>query len=542
MKNASESDVSLSFFPQTKKLYRIDWLGNVCYPDRRASHRQPSIAVALSEVVRTNAGYKKAAPNQRQLQRFAPVGLLSWLRIGDIWQTGRRIDCLQTVRTEFQNLQINQDSSRIITAGADLQGKGFLIPFTAHTGHSLHTQSYCVLTHLPNSKVLVIPCAELIRFYFGSSSKLLGRLFTPPLRRSSLYVSDTFQPQSGRLALQLGPGMSGYSAADIGRIARSNEAWHAAATIGTSLLKGSTHGQRAYPYTHFPFKGTTDLVVAGEWLPQAKKAKQTFLVHSIESCSHPFPFRTLLYSMGYSSSVPSKLAQEKLSKVTSQTASHTIAKKPSEVVNQDPSRQLHPIQLTTNRRPIFPDLESKAVFRLHIPPFSQVNHNGSFARSSQVTAVGISDASGSRRPLRPGEVVVGTEPPDINNAPKFLRDTLRRLVSISALSFQSMTESPLSGWCIPVHAMQEDERPIDERLLIRRAGQTRPRRVCVLQLSRGRHLGYLVIIEGKPVHLCFSESKGAQRSTLSLVIQSAALDFITRGPSDNAELFKLLDH
>lgn len=138
MKNACESDVSLSFFPQTKKLYRIDWLGNVCYPDRRASHRQPSIAVALSEVVRTNAGYKKAAPNQRQLQRFAPVGLLSWLRIGDIWQTGRRIDCLQTVRTEFQNLQINQDSSRIIKAGADLQGKGFLMNHVEFHHHCQH--------------------------------------------------------------------------------------------------------------------------------------------------------------------------------------------------------------------------------------------------------------------------------------------------------------------------------------------------------------------------------------------------------------------
>jgi hypothetical protein len=540
MKNASESDVILSFFPRTKKLYRIDWLGDVCYPDKRASHRQPSIAVALSEVVRTNAGFEKAAPNQRQLQRFAPVGLLSWLRIGDIWQAGRRIDSPPTTATEFQNLLINQDRSHIIKAGVELNGKGFLIPFSAYTGHSLHTQSYCLLTRLPSSKNLVIPCAELIRFYFGSSSKLLSRLFTPPLRRTSLYTSAILQPRSGRVYLQLGAGMSGYSAADIGRIARSADAWHAAATIGTSLLQGSTRGQKAYPSTYFPFKGTTDLVVTGQWLPQGKKAKQTFLVHSIESCSHPFPFRTLQYRMGHSFSAIGKLAQEEPSHVKTRTASNRIAGKPAEVVNQDPSMQLDPIQLTTNRRPRFPDLEAKAVFRLHPPQLNQANHHGGFARRSQITAIGVADASGNTRSVRPAEVLVGAEPPDIKNAPKFLRGTLGQLSSISELSFQPLTESPSDGWCIPIHAMQEDTRPIDRRLMIRREGQSRPRRICVLRLSRGRHLGYLAIIEGKPVRLYFSERNGAQRPTLSSIIQSAALDFIKGGPSNATALFKLL--
>jgi len=194
MKSTSESDVVLSFFPRTKKLYRIDWLGDVCYPDKRASYRQPSIAVVLSEVVRRNEKYEEAFPNHRQLQRFAPVGLLSWLRIGDVWQAGRRIDCTPSERAEFRNLLINQDSSRIIKAGGELEEKGFLIPISAHTGHALHTQSYCLLTQLPNSKNLLIPCVELIRFYFGSSSKLLSRLFSPPLRRASLYRPDDVPP------------------------------------------------------------------------------------------------------------------------------------------------------------------------------------------------------------------------------------------------------------------------------------------------------------------------------------------------------------
>jgi hypothetical protein len=541
MKCSNESGFILGFFPKTKKLYRIDWLGDVCYADKRISYRQPSIAVSLSEVVRTEQGYEPAVPKQRPIQRYAPVGLLSLLQLGDVWQAGRRVDAVPAARTEFKNLQINQDSTRVIKAGAELQDKGFLIPFSAHAGHSLHTQSYCLLTQLPDSKILLIPCAELIRFYFGSSSKLLGRLFTPPLRRTSLYTFDTLRPRSGRLVLQLGPDMSGYSAADIGRIARSYDAWHAAATIGTSLLQGSTRGQKAYPYTHFPFQGSTDLIVTGIWLPQGKKAKQTFLVHIIESCSHPFPFRTLQYRMGYSSSVPSNRAQKEPTNLMSQTGSHSIAKKPAEFVNQDPSRQLHPIQLTFDRRPKFPDLEAKAVFRLQLPPFSIANHGSNFARRSQVTAIGVADATGTSRQVRPAEVLVGNEPPDINNAPMFLRNTLKQLASNSGLGFISLTESPLDGWCIPIHALQEDQRPIDKRLMIKRDGQVRPRRVCVLQISGEHHkLAYLAVIESKPVHLYSSKGRNAQRSTLSSLIQSAALDFITRGPSDTTALVKLL--
>ena len=541
MKISNEKDFILGFFPKTKKLYRIAWLGNVCYPDKRLSYRQPSIAVALTEVVRTKDGYKAAVPKQRQIQCFAPVGLLSLLRIGDVWQTGRRVDSVAAVRTEFKDLQINQDSTRIVKAGAELQDKVFLIPFGAYAGHSLHTKSYCLLTQLPGSKSLVIPCAELIRFYFGSSSKLLGRLFTPPLRRASLYTLDTLESRSGRLVLQLGPEMSGYSAADIGRIARSYEAWHAAMTIGTSLLQASTRGQQAYPFTHFPFQGSTDLVVTGEWLPQEKKAKQTFLVHSIESCSYPFPFRTLQYRLAYSNSFPSQRAKEEPSNVAGQISAHSVAKKPAEFVNQDPSRQLHPIQLTSNQRPKFPDLEAKAVFRLRLLPFSIVNPSIEYACSSQTTAIGVADATGTSRPVRPAEVLVGNDPPDINSAPIFLRDTLKQLASNSGLGFKSLTESPLDGWCIPIHALQEDERPIDQRLMIKRDGELRPRRVCVLQISSDRHnLGYLTVIEENPAHLYFSQSKNVQRPKLRSMIKSAALDFITQGPSDAAELLKRL--
>ena len=65
---------------------------------------------------------------------------------------------------------------------------------------------------------MIIPCVELARFYFGSSSSLLSRLFLPPLSRDSLFSSASLDPYSRRLQIDLAEKMSGASAADIGRI------------------------------------------------------------------------------------------------------------------------------------------------------------------------------------------------------------------------------------------------------------------------------------------------------------------------------------
>jgi hypothetical protein len=35
---------------------------------------------------------------------------------------------------------------------------------------------------------MVVPCMELIRFYFGSSNPLLSRLFLPGLNRKKLFT------------------------------------------------------------------------------------------------------------------------------------------------------------------------------------------------------------------------------------------------------------------------------------------------------------------------------------------------------------------
>ena len=72
---------------------------------------------------------------------------------------------------------------------------------------------------VPDGKLLVVPCMELIRFYFGSSSELLNRLFSPQLRKEHLYTGTPAIDRHNRMTLQLADRIPRASAEDIARIA-----------------------------------------------------------------------------------------------------------------------------------------------------------------------------------------------------------------------------------------------------------------------------------------------------------------------------------
>lgn len=150
---------------------------------------------------------------------------------------------------------------------------------------------------MKDSKRLIVPCMELIRFYFGTSSNVLHKLFTGLLREEMLWREKSFDPATGHLHIKLSSRISGASASDIGRIALSKEAWRSAAGIYASCVTATSHKRTAYPYTGFPFTGHTTLQVSGRWLSFAGEPDSTFVVYRLQSCSHRFPFETLSYEV-----------------------------------------------------------------------------------------------------------------------------------------------------------------------------------------------------------------------------------------------------
>lgn len=73
--------------------WRIDWLGEIAYPGSVRQYRQPCIKVAISPLLDPpeSLSFCKSFRTDIQQQRnvWMPIGSLSMLKIGDVWQDGR---------------------------------------------------------------------------------------------------------------------------------------------------------------------------------------------------------------------------------------------------------------------------------------------------------------------------------------------------------------------------------------------------------------------------------------------------------------------
>jgi len=275
--------------------WRVDWFGEVAYQPNGQRRSQPVYRVLISPVLGDLSSANIVTDDADQREAWLSIGTLPMVSIGDIWQDGERI-AQPAYQQESFGVQIANSSSDIIKAGLSVE-QNFLLPLNEHRWHRGATQSYCVCISMKGGKRLIVPCMELIRFYFGSSSNVLHKLFTGPLREDMLWSEKSFDPATKHLHIKLASRISGASASDVGRIALCHEAWRSAAGIYASCAAATSHKRTAYPYTAFPFTGHTTLQASGQWLSFAGEPDSTFVVYRLNSCSHRFPFETLSYEV-----------------------------------------------------------------------------------------------------------------------------------------------------------------------------------------------------------------------------------------------------
>lgn len=356
---------ALSELTPDDRPWRIDWFGELAYPAFVQRYRQPSIRVAISPVKDVEQlsffSTRVATVLEEQRNVWMPVGTLPLLRIGDIWQSGSLMVKPCYFRETFLDLEVNSQTSTFIKAGVSIDDN-FLLPFSEHPWHHHHTQSYCVLVSLDDVR-LVIPGVELIRFYFGSSSQLLQRLFTGPLEPGRLWEEQHYNEETQHLHLKLADRLSGYSAADIGRLALSSTAMKAAASIYQHCVASTSQRATPFPYMGFPFIGRTDLSATGIWLSWNQQPKATFLVFHLDSCSYPFPFKSLTYEAG-DQGAQGYSAQHKGSAAGRKKVVNSGSK--GKLGNTDPGARKRPKSILFNDPVRFPDLSRKQVWRERI--------------------------------------------------------------------------------------------------------------------------------------------------------------------------------
>ncbi|MDO9006075.1 MAG: hypothetical protein Q7V20_21740 [Aquabacterium sp.] len=358
------------------------------------------VEVHMSEVVDEQCMFDESllldieSSRGRQFSCTVSIGTAKLIGIGDLWQGGKRVARPSYEDVIFGDLDVS--NARLIKAGAKLDNTGnFLLPVKEHPGHMRDTKSNCVLVEIDSDRRIVIPCMELIRFYFGSSSGLLGKLFSQDIREKPLYTNVRHE---GRyLCFDLVDGVPGSSASDIGRIASSWYAENAAALIRRSCLVDSAVHAPIYPKTEFPFKGKTNLRATGRWLSHGDAARQTFVVYQLWSCSHPFGFQAVKYKLSGSESKSGwkKPLRDPQPVVAARGGASKSAKNPV-LRDVDPSTGLSPQTYRHRMSRDFPDLKNKSVW-LQRSTVHTDSQQGGASKSMPIDDVAVGGTRSSRR-------------------------------------------------------------------------------------------------------------------------------------------------
>lgn len=407
---------------------------------------------------------------------------------------------------DFKDVQITRGTTDFIKAGLSVDEEYYL-PAAQHPWHLQQTQSYCIKVELPEGKRIIIPCMEMIRFYFGSSASFLHRLFMSNITYEHLWKSKHFDPVFERLHLKLSDGISGASAADIGRIAMNQEARCAASLIFRTCQLALLNSQPIYPYTGFPFTGKTNLTASGIWLSRGAAENSTFVVYRLKSCAHPFPFQSLAYESTYVKKAGSNKNQKNNQSQTGEEQSpvgQSVRGGKQTLSEDDPgkskSSREHPIK--TNAR--FPDLVSKAVWRERYDTVDAPVTLLMFTSEDEKVSVGESHGNSSVRSV---DIVCQTSTElstYIGKLPKFVRDGIKMAAQKANLSdrdaaVELITPLGCSHPVISLPYLVDEHGEIDPvSFCLDAYGESRSRRGCFVEIKEGKITRCRVlIVEGE---------------------------------------------
>lgn len=272
---------------------RIDWYGDIV---KRLSFEATTPYVQVS-CTRFPGGAADSNSPEAQSSFGLPVALLRSVRMGDIWQGGRRVGSAPLERVTFERVVVDDESASVVPAGLSTVGADGVarheLPFAQFAAHRGHTLSYLARVEVGEGCVLLVPSMEVVRFYFGACGSLLNNMFSGGLAGDSLYSHAWKNEDSGTAHVTLDPSLPGIAAATVARIAFDKAAARQFRGIVNAGVRASVHRQRWYPRVGLPLVGVTTITAEGVWIE--RETDRAFLVHRVLSCSHPFPFEKLYY-------------------------------------------------------------------------------------------------------------------------------------------------------------------------------------------------------------------------------------------------------
>jgi len=287
---------AIDSFPDDDFLWRIDWIGGVGYNADAPS--DPLIDVCLAQLPAGEANPLSVSSRSSQIRRTAKigVGLLPYVAITSVWQQGRPV--LTDLSACRQRLRIDTSSCRMVALG-DLVNSVNAIPrssylFAASWPHVRRTL-LVTIEQGGDPYAVMVPTAELIRFYYAPSTRLAQAVFWGEYKDTfDAERSGVFEDRSVRVHLR--------------RWIEDQDAWTLARYICSPVMQ--REARRLYKSVQlyqinstsgiskpnealecgFPFEGPTTLQGIFLPLPGPTPDSPRWLILRLERCSAPFPF------------------------------------------------------------------------------------------------------------------------------------------------------------------------------------------------------------------------------------------------------------
>lgn len=290
--------IQIKEFPNDGRVWRIDWFGAVRKNDNVPT--EPTIDVYLRPVSVTDKtsiadfGWL----NKERICCTIGVGQLPVLTIGSLWKNGKLLDYQVIVPSNLPNVNIAEDSVRLIEA-AHKDQTGYIINKAAFDigGFKNGLSARCLAIESDGDPYsIIIPVAEVIRFYYAISTNLAKIAFLGSYETNFDQIigeRSGFDSKTKILIIHLRQWLYDNEGWVLGRILRDKNAQQGFFQIHRSLVKQSVGKyHQPMPETNFPFQGKTDW--AARCLSFTSGGKVRTLILELLRCTAPFPFSNLV--------------------------------------------------------------------------------------------------------------------------------------------------------------------------------------------------------------------------------------------------------
>jgi len=348
-----ETVYAIDDFPADDLLWRIEWIGGIGYNTSVPSDPLINICLAQLPAGETNPLSARSRSSQTKRTVRIGVGLLPYVSIPSVWR--RRRPILTNLAASRHQLCIDTASCRTV-ALADLVDA---IPRSSYLfGVSWPVVRRSLLVAIEQNGdpyAVMIPTAEIIRFYYATSTRLAQALFWGEYDRT-FNAERSGVIEEGVVKVHLRRWLEDEDAWTLARYLSSPVMQREASRLYQSLQLRQLNSTRliaepdqALP-CGFPFEGPTTVQGIFVRLPGATPdSLPRWLIRQLERCSAPFPFSRVIVDRDNDSASGENAEDENLMPAWAKAEeSEGEVEKPAPDLfqsNEEPRRGLEPLRI-----------------------------------------------------------------------------------------------------------------------------------------------------------------------------------------------------